>query len=98
MYFYLKNLSPTQQIGALFVLVFGLLLLASVSAFAFSIKEFADDKAAEQRRANLQNINGMIRNSWVMVLVFWVGWMMGNRVALILFAMLSFFSLREFMP
>jgi phosphatidate cytidylyltransferase len=97
MYFYLKNLSPTQQIGALFVLVFGLLLLASVSAFAFSIKEFADDKAAEQRRANLQSINGMIRTSWVMVLVFWLGWMMGNRVALILFAMLSFFSLREFL-
>ena len=47
MYFYLKNLSPTQQIGALFILVFGLLLLASVSAFAFSIKDFADERQAE---------------------------------------------------
>ena len=50
MYFYLKNLSPTQQIGALFVLVFGLLLLASVTAFAFSIKEFADEEQAQRRR------------------------------------------------
>ena len=32
MYFYLKNLTATQQIGALFLIVFGLLLLASVVA------------------------------------------------------------------
>ena len=97
MYFYLKNLSPTQQIGALFILVFGLLLLASVSAFAFSIKDFADERQAEQRRAQLASINGIIRSSWLMVLVFWLGWMMGNRVALILVAVLSFFALREFL-
>jgi phosphatidate cytidylyltransferase len=97
MYFYLKNLAPTQQIGALFLLVFGLLLLASVTAFAFSIKEFHNDAEAERRRANLASINGIIRTSWLMVLVFWLGWMMGNRVALILFAAVSFFSLREFL-
>ena len=97
MYFYLKNLAPTQQIGALFILVFGLLLLASVTAFAFSIKEFPNEAEAEQRRANLGSINGIIRTSWLMVVVFWLGWMMGNRVALILFAMVSFFALREFL-
>jgi phosphatidate cytidylyltransferase len=97
MYFYLKNLPPTQQIGALFVLVFGLLLLGSVTAFAFSIKEFANEAEAERRRARLQSINGILRTSWVMVLVFWIGWLVGNRTALVLFALVSFFSLREFL-
>jgi phosphatidate cytidylyltransferase len=97
MYFYLKNLTPTQQVGALFVLVFGLLLLASVTAFAFSIKEFRNEEHAAQRRANLDSINGIIRTSWLMVLVFWLGWMVGNRVALTLFGLVSFFALREFL-
>ena len=97
MYFYLKNLNATQQVGALFVLVFGLLLLASVSAFALTIKEFADEEQAQRRRNNLNSIHGILRTSWFMVLVFWLGWMVGNRAALILFAMVSFFALREFL-
>jgi len=97
MYFYLKNLAPTQQIGALFVLVFGLLLLASVTSFAFSIHEFQDEARARRRRARLESINGILRSSWLMVVVFWLGWMMGNRVALTLFGLVSFFALREFL-
>lgn len=97
MYFYLKNLNATGQVGALFILVFGLLLVASVTSFAFSIKEFADENRAAQRRANLQSINGILRTSWLMVTVFWLGWMMGERVALTLFGMVSFFALREFL-
>ena len=97
MYFYLKNLTPTQQIGTLFVIVFGLLLLASLTLFAFSIRDFADAAQAERRRANLKSFQGIIRTSWVMVLVFWLGWMMGNWVALTLFGLISFFALREFL-
>jgi phosphatidate cytidylyltransferase len=97
MYFFLKNLTATQQVGALFILVFGLLLLGSITAFAFSIKEFADEEQAARRRARLDSINGILRSSWIMVLVFWVGWLVGNRTALILFALVSFFSLREFL-
>jgi len=97
MYFYLKNLPASSQVGALFILVFGLLLIASVTSFAFSIKEFSDEERAEQRRNNLQSINGILRTSWLMVVVFWLGWMTGNRVALTLFGLVSFFSLREFL-
>jgi phosphatidate cytidylyltransferase len=97
MYFYLKNLPPTQQIGALFVLVFGLLMAASITAFTFSLREFSDEAQAECRRAQLRSVNGIIRTSWLMVGVFWLGWMMGNRVALTLFALVSFFALREFL-
>jgi len=97
MYFYLKNLTPAQQIGALFVTVFGILLLASLTAFALSIREFQDEALAAQRRSALQRFDGILRTSWFMVLVFWLGWMIGNRTALALFGGVSFFALREFL-
>ena len=97
MYFYLKNLTPTQQIGALFIIVFGLLLLASMTTFVLSIREYADDVRAETRRRELKRLDGILRTSWLMVLVFWVGWVTGERVALTLFAFVSFFALREFL-
>ncbi len=97
MYFYLKNLGPTQQIGALFLIVFGLLLLSSVVAFAMSLRDYGDDEAGERRRRELTNLEGVIRTSWLMVFVFWVGWLSGPLVALTLFGAVSFFALREFM-
>jgi len=97
MYFYLKNLTPTQQVGTLFVIVFGLLLLASATAFVLSIREYTDEALAERRRKDLKSINGVIRTSWLMVLVFWIGWISGDWVALTLFGLVSFFALREFL-
>jgi phosphatidate cytidylyltransferase len=96
-YYYLKNLSPTQQIGALFILVFGLLLLASCVSFLYSVREHGDDAAADARRQEHRRVDAIIRSSWLMVLVFWLGWATGDGVALILFGLVSFFSLREFL-
>jgi len=64
MYQTLKNLTATEQVGALFIIVFGLPLL---------------------------------RTSWFMVFVFWIGWLDGDWVALTLFGLVSFFALHEFM-
>jgi phosphatidate cytidylyltransferase len=97
MYFFLKNLTPGQQIGALFLIVFGLLLLASVAAVILSLKEYSDDEAGDLRRMEQQNFDGVIRTSWVMMFVFWIGWIAGDWVALTLFGLVSFFALREFM-
>ena len=77
MYYYLKNLSPTQQIGALFVIVFGLLLVASVTAFLLSVREYDDEVVAERRRLELRKLDSMIRSSWLMMMVFWVSWVTG---------------------
>jgi phosphatidate cytidylyltransferase len=93
----LKNLTPTQQIGALFVMVFGLLLLASIIAFLRSIREIDDETESERRRKELKGFDDLIRTSWVMVFVFWVGWVTGDWVALTLFGLISFFALREFL-
>lgn len=97
MYHYLKSLTPTQQIGTLFVLVFGVLLLASLATFALSIREFADEQRAENRRNTLRSFDGILRTSWFVVLVFWLGWVMGDGMALTLFGFVSFFALREFL-
>ena len=97
MYFYLKNMSPQEQIGALFIIVFGLLLLASVVAFLFSVREHGDGPEADGRREELKSVDAILRSSWFMVFVFWIGWVTGDWVALTLFAVVSFFSLREFM-
>ncbi|MEY4140539.1 MAG: hypothetical protein RLZZ371_2721, partial [Pseudomonadota bacterium] len=42
MYQTLKNLSPAQQVGAMFVLVFGLLVIASLCLFLLSMRERDD--------------------------------------------------------
>jgi len=97
MYYYLKNLTPTQQIGALFVIVFGLLLLASVVAFLLSVRDRSDDPNAEIWQKELRSVDAIIRTSWLMVFVFWVGWAAGDWVALTLFGFVSFFALREFL-
>jgi phosphatidate cytidylyltransferase len=97
MYQSLKNLSASQQVGALFLIVFGLLLLASVTAVVLSLRDGDDSVASDQRRADLHNFEGVLRTSWFMALVFWVGWLSGNKVALVLFGGVSFFALREFM-
>ena len=38
---FLRSLTPTQQVAALFFIVFGLLVVASVTAFLFTLKERA---------------------------------------------------------
>jgi phosphatidate cytidylyltransferase len=97
LYYYLKNLTSTQQIGALFVLVFGLLLLASVVSFLYSVREQGEGPDAELRHKEHRRVDAIIRTSWLMVFVFWIGWVAGDWVALSLFGLVSFFSLREFL-
>ena len=97
MYQALKNLSATQQVGALFTIVFGILLLASVVGVLLSMRELGDSHRAEQQRGDLRNFEGVLRTSWLVMLVFWVGWLAGDWVALTLFGLVSTFALREFM-
>ena len=109
MYGYLKNLTSTQQVGAMFVIVFGLLLLATAINFVMALRADAHDgvdsdaeldvliNPAGSRRYELRNLRGILRTSWVMMMVFWVGWMAGEWVAIWLFGLISFFALREFL-
>jgi len=57
----LKNLSATQQIGALFIIVFGLLMLAGVALFLLSLRVYDDSALAERHRRLVSHLGGQTR-------------------------------------
>ena len=93
---FLKNMSATQQVGAMFLIVFGCLAIAGIVVFALTVREYPANAAGDARRQLLARADGVLRSSWAMAIVFWIGWMSGDTVATILFALVSFFALREF--
>lgn len=93
---YLRNLTAEQQVSALFIIVFGLLFLTHVTVFMLSLRERGDSPQAEVINGRLAEARALLRTSWAMVIVFWVGWASGEGVATALFAVIAFFALREF--
>ena len=92
MYQTLKNLTATQQIGALFVIVFGLLMTAGVVVFLLSMRESEEEPVAQRRRGDIKNLSKLLRISWMMIFVFWVAWISGDVARLVLFGLGSFFA------
>jgi len=97
MYQALKNLSPAQQVGAMFVLVFGLMLLASLSLFLLSMREYEDSQKQQTHQERIGNLSNLLRTSWVLIFIFWLAWLTSDITRLVLFALGSFFALREFL-
>ncbi len=93
---FLRNLTPGQQVGALFLIVFGILIAISAWNFVALLRQRDDDPESQARLADLRYFAALLRSSWMMVLVFWIGWASGDGVATFLFALVSFFALREF--
>jgi phosphatidate cytidylyltransferase len=92
---FLRNLTSTQQVAALFLAVFGFLVLVSVTAFLMTFRKSATvhDEAWHDE---LKNFRKLLKTSWIMVVVFWLAWATGDTVATVLFALIAFFGLREF--
>jgi phosphatidate cytidylyltransferase len=88
---YLQSLTATQQIGLLFLILFGGLMLVSASAVLLAMRERTpqDDHALTRFAADL-------RATWVGAIVFWLAWVSGAPGATFLFAVFSFLALREF--
>lgn len=94
---FLRSLTVNQQVGLLFLVVFGLLSLASVAQLLLSLRERRRDDAGHDARADrIRDLADILRASWAMAVVFWIGWAAGDGVATLLFGLLSFFALREF--
>ncbi len=93
---FLRSLTPTQQVGALFLIIFGILILISVAAFLLTLREQREGGHDATWHAELKNFRKLLATSWFMVVVFWVAWAAGEGVATVLFALISFFALREF--
>jgi phosphatidate cytidylyltransferase len=94
---FLRSLTPEQQVGLLFVGLFGLLAIATVAGVLLSLREQrASATEPSPRTLQLHDYQALLRSSWLMALVFWVGWAAGDGVAIVLFGLISFLILREF--
>lgn len=91
-----SHMSASQQVGLLFAVVFGLLMVASVVVFTLSFFEENQTDRRDTRRLEYQNLRGLLKTSWTVMAVFWIGWASGETVATLLFGLVSFYALREF--
>ncbi len=88
----LRELSADQQVGLLFLILFGLLVLASVAVAWRVARQDAIDTMGHRRQRLLRDLRAL----WVGALVFWLAWVSGPVGATLAFGTLSFFALREF--
>jgi phosphatidate cytidylyltransferase len=86
----LEALGPQQQIGLLFLLLFGGLALVSAGAVLVAMR----DRPAGRR--GLTAFQSDLRATWIGATVFWLSWVGGAGGATLLFATISFLALREF--
>ena len=86
----LRHLSVSEQVGLLFVALFGVLALVSFVALVRTLRE-ADTKKQETQ----QNFNRDLRAVWVAAVLFWTAWAAGALVSTLLFGIVSFIALRE---
>ncbi len=87
----LRDLEVTQQVGLLFAMLFGALLLASLIYLIRTLRERSVEQLDQDERFKRD-----LRAVWFGASVFWVGWVAGQVVATLLFALLSFLTLREY--
>jgi phosphatidate cytidylyltransferase len=87
----LRALSVGEQIGLLFVVLFGLLTVVTVIAFTRTLRDRSDAEVAahEQFKRDLRAV-------WVGAVLFWLAWVAGTFVSTLLFGVISFLALREF--
>ena len=86
-----RTLTVDQQVGLLFVGLFGALLLATAAATLVALRRGTD--SADPRHARLLRD---LRALWVGALVFWLAWVSGPVGATLAFGAFSFLALREF--
>ena len=72
--------------------VLGLLFIASAIGFVLSLRV-----RSEASRATVENLNARIKAWWVMIAIFAIAFFVGETVTIVLFALASFYSLREFL-
>jgi phosphatidate cytidylyltransferase len=90
-----RTLTDGQQVAVLFVLLFGALGIASVVVYGRRLQT-PEGIVDEERQARGQSMRNDLRAMWIGALVFWVAWASGPVGSTLLFGMLSFLALREF--
>jgi len=91
---WLKGLDSHEQIALLFVTLFGALALASAGSFLMSLR--AREEMGEPALAQRRKIQHELSMLWLGASIFWAAWISGPLGATLLFGVLSFLALREF--
>lgn len=86
------NFTIDPTMATLFGGVFALLLVASTIGFVLARRV-----TSEGGIATVQNLNQRIKAWWFMIAIFAVAFVFGKGVTVVLFALTSFFVLREFL-
>ena len=87
----LRDYSLNHQVALLFVGLFGALVLVSLFAWWRSLRELAPAQQTGQERFVRD-----LRVLWTGAVLFWIAWALGAVVATLLFGVVSFLALREF--
>ncbi len=87
----LRALAVEQQVALLFLILFGLLGLASIAVFTRSLRA----THVEQHDTETRLVRDL-RALWIGTTVFWLSWLSGPVGATLLFGVFSFLALREF--
>lgn len=87
----LRSLTVDQQVALLFVSLFGLLLLASAVVAWRGVRDTLGEREAQQ-----DALWRDLRVLWTGALLFWIAWALGAVVATVLFGVVAFLGLREF--
>jgi phosphatidate cytidylyltransferase len=87
----LRDLSVEQQVALLFVVLFGALAVVT-GALLFAALKRGDGEGHPRH----QRVKRELRAVWVGALVFWAAWVSGAFGAMLLFTVISFLALREF--
>jgi len=85
----LQQLSADQQVALLFLILFGLLFLATL---AMMVLTWNEAETSDRRQRWLRELGAL----WAGGLLFWGAWISGPVGATLAFALVSFFALREF--
>ncbi len=77
--------------------MFGTLSAVTFWVFAHTLREpHGDDPQAAIPALQAKHFRGLLKTTWVMATAFWIGRALGETVATVLFAVVAFFALREF--
>jgi phosphatidate cytidylyltransferase len=87
----LRDAPPEQQVGFLFLILFGLLMIGS-AVTALSATRERDPREQQRFDAFLRDLRAV----WVASVLFWLAWVWGPVGATLLAGAVSFIALREF--
>ena len=87
----LRDLSVDQQVGLLFFILFGILIVVTATAFMLSLRGGGRDFFDRHERFKRD-----LRAVWVSSTLFWLAWVSGPVGATLLFGVFSFLALREY--